>query len=82
MDRPSIFSHGENGHDTISRSPVPQAGRLSVGRVRSQVTNIHCLLQEPVDHFGHIPYEFFSYMLSLKQKDEYATPFGIAARLF
>ena len=66
--------------DTISRSPVPQAGRLSVGRVRSPVTNIHCLLQEPVDHFAHIPYTglalVFSSQIKLKAKRRVGNPFG------
>ena len=79
MDRPSIFSHGENRRDTISRNPVPQAGRLSVGRVRSPVKKIHCLLQVPVDHFAHILYTglalvFYS-QIKLKAKRRVRNPF-------
>ncbi len=37
-------------------SPVPQAGRLSVGRVRSLATKFRCSMQRPVDHFSHLRY--------------------------
>ena len=80
MGRRPIFFLWKNTLHTVSYNPVPQAGRLSVGRVRSQVTNIHCLLQEPVDHFAHIPYTglalVFSSQIKLKAKRRVGNPFG------
>ena len=41
---------------TVSRTPVPQAGRLADGRVRSPVTRFLNSVQVPVDRGAHIPY--------------------------
>ena len=52
--QPPIFCFGQNRRDTGSYNPTLQAGRFSVGRVRSLVIKFRCLGQVPVDHFGHI----------------------------
>ena len=69
-------------------SPVPQAGRLSVGRVRSLATKFRCSMQRPVDHFSHLRYTGFAFgffsQTNHKAKRRAGNPFfsGRPAHLF
>ena len=65
-----IFSIWANTLRTVSRTPVPQAGRLADGRGRSPVLSFPNSAQVPVDLRAHIRYTglAFSFVSQTKNK--------------
>ena len=69
-----------NRRDTVSCNPVPQAGRLPVGRVLSPVIFFVSSMKMPVGCGIHIRYTDlvfgFSYQINLKVRRQTAQPFS------
>src|SRR5699024_4040183 len=65
-----IFSLGKNTLRTVSRTPVPQAGRLADGRVPSPVSSFLNLSQVPVDRGARIPYTVLAFSLASQTKNK------------
>ena len=55
---------------TVSRTPVPQAGRLADGRVPSPVSLFLNLSQVPVDRGARIPYTGLAFSLASQTKNK------------
>ena len=86
VNRPSISSLCANGCDTVSCSPVPQAGRLSVGRERSLAIKIRCPGQNQLSisltYFKlTLRYQIVLHTPILTLKRRVANPFRLTTRL-